>query len=384
MGARDRSRRDEVELREVDHLPAHSDGSTIQLSLILPAYNESDRMETGLKVLLTSIENGDLGPEQTEIIVVNDGSTDDTDAVADRVLVSFTNSTVIRLPQNCGKGAAIRSGVARARGATIAFMDVDMAVHPSQLPCLLAALKEADLAVGSRALPESKTECDSALRTVMGRSFTLIVRSMTHLPVRDTQCGFKAYRAPVARLLFHYSTIDRFAFDVEILTIARQLGFRAAEVPVHWCHKPDSRIRPLVDSALTVADLIRTKRGRQKVPNLNGIIIRGVQEVTSPAELARSVVGPVMPIIPWQDNELLVLLPLCDTAELVNAVTGLRGVMPGMEFRPVVLTPNQFGLIAPLLTEQSTSVARGPGMRSFTRGDGEESNATRSETEIAL
>jgi dolichyl-phosphate beta-glucosyltransferase len=385
MGARDRSGRNDVELIEVDRLPAFSEANTIQLSLVLPAYNECERIETGLEVLIASIERGELGPDETEIIVVDDGSTDDTAAMADRLLASFINSTVIRLPHNRGKGAAIRSGVARARGATIAFMDVDMAVHPSQLPLLLDALAEADVAVGSRALPDSKTECDSPLRIVMGRSFSLIVRSMTHLPLRDTQCGFKAYRAPVARLLFHCSTIDRFAFDVEIFTIARQLGFRLAEVPVNWCHKPDSRIRPLVDSTLMMADLIRTRRGRQKVPSLNGIVIGDVREVTSPADAARSVVGPIMPIIQLEDNEVLVLLPLCDTNDSESVIKTLREVMPRADVRPLSLTPSQFGRLAPLLiAEQSTAVSPAAQVHSVGLADDDGTNSTLAEIDIAL
>ena len=264
-------------------------------------------------------------------------------------------------------------------------MDVDMAVHPSQLPSLLAALEEADVAVGSRALPESKTECDSPLRIVMGRSFTLMVRSMTHLPLRDTQCGFKAYRAPVARLLFHCSTIDRFAFDVEILTIARQLGFRVAEVPVHWCHMPDSRIRPVVDSTLMIADLIRTRWGHQKVPSLQGIVIRDVREVTSPADAARSVVGPIMPIIPWQENEVLVLLPLCDTDESESVIRALRGMMPSGEVRRLSLTPSQFGRIAPLLfTEESRAGAPTAQIHAVGPADDDQTNSALGEIDIAL
>ena len=261
-----------------------------------------------------------------------------------------------------------------------------MAVHPSQLPSLLAALEEADVAVGSRALPESKTECDSPLRIVMGRSFTLIVRSMTHLPLRDTQCGFKAYRAPVARLLFHCCTIDRFAFDVEILTIARRLGFRVAEVPVHWCHKPDSRIRPLVDSTLMMADLIKTRRGHQKVPSLHGIVIRDMREVTSLADAARSVVGPIMPIVPLQDDEVLVLLPLCDTDESESVIRALRGIMPGAEVRRLALTPSQFGRIAPLLlAEQSTAIAPTAQIHYAVRlADDDGTNSTLGEIDIAL
>ena len=385
MGARDRSRRNDVELIEVGRLPAFWEANTIKLSLVLPAYNECERIETGLEVLIASIERGELGPDETEIIVVDDGSTDDTAAMADRLLASFTNSTVIRLPYNCGKGAAIRSGVARARGATIAFMDVDMAVHPSQLPSLLAALDEADVAVGSRALPESKTECDSPLRIAMGRSFTLLVRSMTHLPLRDTQCGFKAYRAPVARVLFHFSSIDRFAFDVEILTIPRQLGFRVTEVPVHWCHKPNSRIRPLVDSTVMMADLIRTRRGRQRVPTLNGIVIRDMRDVTSPADAARSVAGPIMPIIPLLDNDVLVLLPLCDAEESESVIRAIREIVPSAELRLLALTPSQFGRIVPLLVaEQLTAMARTAQIHSVGLAEDVGTNSILSETDIAL
>ena len=365
MGARDRSRRDGVELRGACQLPESPELRSIQLSIVLPAYNESDRIGTGLEVLMASIQRGELGRGEIEIIVVDDGSTDGTAAHADRILASFTNSTVIRLPQNCGKGAAIRTGVARARGATIAFMDVDMAVHPSQLPSLLAALDDADVAIGSRALPESKTECDSPLRILMGRSFTLIVRSVTHLPVNDTQCGFKAYRAPVARLLFHCSSIDRFAFDVEILTIARQLGFRVAEVPVHWSHKADSRIRPVVDSMSMLVDLVRTRWGGQNVTSVDGVLIRGVPELTS-VNVASAVVGPIVPIIPWRDDEVLVLLPLCDADQVEGVIKTLSKTMPSADIGLLSLNLSQLASIDPLLvSEQST----GPASDSATLGD---------------
>ena len=170
--------RGEVSVSEAGSALSDSRVGEIDLSIVLPAYNESARIRNGLEVLLASIERKELGWNTTEVIVVDDGSTDDTALQAESLLTSFKNSTVIRLPQNRGKGAAIRSGVGRARGATIVFMDVDMAVHPSQLPALLEALEDADVAIGSRALPESKTEYGSPLRILMGRSFARIVRAL--------------------------------------------------------------------------------------------------------------------------------------------------------------------------------------------------------------
>jgi len=324
-------------------------GSEVDLSIVLPAYNESGRIRAGLEVLLASIKRNELGRHTTEIIVVDDGSTDDTAVQAQRLLASFEHSTVVSLTHNRGKGAAVRCGVALARGATIAFMDVDMAVHPSQLPLLLDALDDADVAIGSRALPKSKTEYGSPLRIVMGRSFARLVRSFTRLPLRDTQCGFKAYRAPVARILFHCSTIDRFAFDVEILTIARQLGFRAAEVPVHWCHKADSRIRPLADSVLMMADLIKTTRGHQRSSDVKGAVIRGFPDVTAPVAAARLALGPTMPVVPWQGTGALVLLPLCATDESERIVGKLRKSMPTADVQLLSLTSAQLSAIDPLM-----------------------------------
>ena len=164
-----------------------------------------------------------------------------------------------------------------------------------------------------------------------------------------------------------------------------QLGFRVAEVPVHWCHMPDSRIRPFVDSTLMVADLIKTRRGHQKVPSLHGIVIRDMREVTSLADAARSVVGPIMPIVPWQDDEVLVLLPLCETDESESVIRALRGIMPGAEVRRLSLTPSQFGRIAPLLfAEESRAIAPAAQIHAVRLADDDETNSTPGEIDIAL
>jgi hypothetical protein len=170
-------------------------------------------------------------------------------------------------------------------------MDVDMSVHPSQLPSLVAALDDADVAIGSRSLSESETECDSVLRIVMGRSFARVVKILIDLHLRDTQCGFKAYLAPVARVLFHCATVDRFSFDVEVLAKARQLGLRITEVPVHWRHRTLSRVRPFKDPIVMVADVIKIRRGRRKVANIPGVVIRSLPGLTPPARTARWALG---------------------------------------------------------------------------------------------
>ena len=363
MGGSPSPARGYVELSTNGLALTYTESDSIELSIVLPAYNESGRIRKGLGILLASIECGELGTFSIEVLVVDDGSTDDTAAQAERLLSPFAHSSVIRLPKNVGKGAAIRAGVAQARGAIVAFMDVDMAVHPSQLPSLLTALEDADVAIGSRALPESKTQYGSPLRVVMGRSFTRIVRATTHLPLHDTQCGFKAYPAPVARLLFHCSTIDRFAFDVEILTIARQLGLRLAEVPVHWCHQPDSRIRPFVDSVPMVCDVIRTRRGLRGGVRLHGAVAQNVSKGTSAVEATHTALGPTMPVVSWEDGSALALFPLCGTSKSQCLIGKLQEAMPEASVRPLSLTLAQFVAIAPLLFARiGAPIAHAPAM----------------------
>ena len=201
------------------------------------------------------------------MLVIDDGSTDGTAATARSLLTHLPHHTVISLPSNQGKGAAVRTGVARARGGFTAYMDADMAIDPRAIPCL--GQRPADRRPGHRVprtLADSMVESTYAVRSVMGQLFNRLVTTGTGLGLRDTQCGFKAFRTPAARLLFHLVRIDRFAFDVEILARAQQLGLSIAEVPVQWRHVAGSTVHPLYDSVTMLSDVWRSRLGLIPTP----------------------------------------------------------------------------------------------------------------------
>lgn len=220
-----------------------------ELSIVIPAYNEEQQLGPSLARLVASI------PPGTEVIVVDDGSTDDTCKVAVEQLSAFPLGTVMRLPWNSGKGAAVRAGVALAQGCSIVFMDADLSTDLDDLPRLLAGLEEADVVVGSRSTAGSVVENCPPLRVVMGRTFNRLVRGITGIPSLDTQCGFKAFRANVAKLLFSLQRVEGFAFDVELFVLARRLGFRVLEVPVRWKAAEGSQVRKR-DPLLMLRDVV--------------------------------------------------------------------------------------------------------------------------------
>jgi glycosyltransferase involved in cell wall biosynthesis len=222
------------------------------LSIVIPAFNESNRLATTLATVSARVADVD-----TEIIVVDDGSADDTAAVARRLLADDPASRVIELPENRGKGAAVRAGVAAAAGRRVLFMDADLATDLAALDTILPALDDADIAIGSRAVPGAVVLNATRGRAVMGRVFNRMVRVLARLPVHDTQCGFKAFRGPVAKLLFGMSRIDGFAFDAEVLVCARALRMRIVELPVTWTAVEGSSVKPFSDSVATALQLAR-------------------------------------------------------------------------------------------------------------------------------
>ncbi len=308
----------------------------VALSVVIPAFNEETRLGATLERLLATLDHGLLDAEQTQVIVVDDGSSDSTAELARKALRPAPMSKVVRLPSNRGKGAAIRTGIQQADGASVAFMDADLSVDPEGLPALVAGLANAEVAMCSRALEESTVDCRSVRRTLMGRAFNWVARANTDLEYYDTQCGFKAFRAPAGRLLFHLATVDRFAFDVEVLLLARQLGMRVEEVPVSWRHREGSHIRPVRDPLSMVADVMRTRAGfsqRQPVPAIladppSSATTRSPDSSEFAVAAATAMVRCTDLVVPWESGAA-VLLPLTAPEELDVVRISLSNRLPG-------------------------------------------------------
>ncbi|WP_175084615.1 alpha-(1-_3)-arabinofuranosyltransferase domain-containing protein [Candidatus Frankia nodulisporulans] len=257
------------------------------VSIVVPAFNEAARLPRSLPVLVGALRRHHLA--DAEVIVVDDGSVDDTARLAARLLGDAPNRRVLRLPVNQGKGAAVRAGVAAATGDVIAFMDADLASDVDDLPRLLNALGNAEVALGSRRLANSAER--APVRRLGSWLFHLVVRLLVRLDVADTQCGFKAFRHAEAKLLFARTRLTGFAFDVEVLALARALGYRMAEVPVRWVEQPGGRFHALTHTPMMLVELTRVRRhvrraGREMLTAASAIR-------TSPAP-ARSFV-PVAP-----------------------------------------------------------------------------------------
>lgn len=238
-----------------------------RLSIVIPAYNEAGRIG---KTLGEARSYLDQTPQQAEIIVVDDGSSDDTVAVAEQHARDDARIRIIRLPHNRGKGAAVRAGMLSAEGERTLFMDADLATPMAELAKLEHALDAgADIAIGSRSLRGSNLLVrQHPAREAMGRTFNLLVKAAGLSGIQDTQCGFKLFTRAAAQQLFGEARIDRFAFDVELLLLARG-RFRVVEVPVAWRHVAESRVSPLRDASRMAWDLARLrldialrKRGR--------------------------------------------------------------------------------------------------------------------------
>jgi glycosyltransferase involved in cell wall biosynthesis len=222
------------------------------LTIVIPAYNEAARLPETLARL-----DAYFAGREPEIVVVDDGSTDGTTELARRGVPGRTPPTLITFPENRGKGAAVRAGVAASTGETVLSMDADLATDIADLDEFLKLLEDYDVAVGSRAVPGATVHNTTRLRTVMGRTFNGMVRILTRLEVHDSQCGYKAFRGDAGRLVFSLSTVDGFAFDPEVLMIARALGMSMTEVPVDWTAVEGSSVRPLRDSLVTGLTLLR-------------------------------------------------------------------------------------------------------------------------------
>lgn len=235
------------------------------ISVVIPAYNEEKRIKGSLSETCTCLENSGMN---YEIIVVDDGSSDGTSRLLESVSTDFPKMRLVRYEKNRGKGHALRTGVLVTKGERVLVMDADLSTPIEELPKLMAHLSDGgfEIAIGSRALALSDIiRKQPWWRREMGKTFNRIVKVLVIGDFRDTQCGFKLFKGKVARELFGEATIDRFAYDVEILARAKKKGYGIKEVPIRWINSPDSRVDPLKDSLRMMADLLRIRSRVGKV-----------------------------------------------------------------------------------------------------------------------
>jgi dolichyl-phosphate beta-glucosyltransferase len=234
------------------------------LSLVIPAYNEAQRLPPYLASIRAYLDRA--YPGAYEVLVVDDGSTDGLIEIVGRVAAGWPPLRCIRHEKNRGKGAAVRSGMLAARGALLLFADADGATPIEEEARLAAAIRAgADLAVGSRLLSDAEHRCWRPwFRRLAGRMFAAVVRRLMHLSVRDTQCGFKMFRRGPGQDIFSSATEPRFLFDLEVLTLAQRLGCRIVEIPINWTEVPGGQFSLLREFPRVLVDLLRLRRRLKK------------------------------------------------------------------------------------------------------------------------
>ncbi len=227
-------------------------------SLVIPAYNESNRIRPTLDEILRYI-----GAQcwDAEVLVVDDGSRDDTADIVREYSREHPQVQLVQNPGNRGKGYSVRNGMLRARGDICLFTDADLSSPIAEAKKLFDAIRQgADIAIGSRWLEaELQTERQPIYRQLFGRIFNLLLRVVLGLRFKDTQCGFKAFRREAAQRIFPLQRIARWGFDPELLYLGRRMGLQTVEIPVVWAHCEGTRLHPFRDGARMFADVVRIR-----------------------------------------------------------------------------------------------------------------------------
>jgi dolichyl-phosphate beta-glucosyltransferase len=253
---------------------------TPTLSIIVPAYNEANRLGTSLKAIFDYLRQS---YPNSEVIVVDDGSTDNTARIAEESFQAAGefSARLIRIEPNRGKGFAVRTGLLAAKAPVALFSDADLSTPISETPKLVSAIEQddCDLVFGSRALDRSLIGVHQPWRREQGgRVFNLIVRLATGLGFMDTQCGFKAFRMSTCRPVIEAAVIDRFSFDVELIYVAHLAGLSLKEIPVRWDHNDGSKVNVLRDSWRMFNEVQRIRARRSSYLKA----IRGQQGIINP------------------------------------------------------------------------------------------------------
>lgn len=272
-------------------------------SFVIPAYNEAARLPNSLRQLKSFVDERRLS---CEVVVVNDGSADDTAAVVRAWTVEWPVVRLIDEPHR-GKGGAVKAGIMAATGRYVALADADFAMPAVEFARFTPALLERyPVVIGSREGPGAQRFNEPMYRHVMGRIFNKLTQ-VTLLPgIQDTQCGFKVLQRDVAQTLCQLQTIDGWGFDVELLVIARLNGYEIAEEPIPWTYMAGSRVNPIRDTVTMVRDILRIRRNRRQglyalnapAPDVNGaaaeqrVVVGMVADMVEPHELCSGAAVP--------------------------------------------------------------------------------------------
>jgi len=227
-------------------------------SIVIPAYNERSRIGGTLEQVLDHLREQKW---DAEIVVVNDGSRDETAKLVSEFAQEHPQVRLIENPGNQGKGYAVRNGMLNARGQVLLFTDADLSSPISEATKLFAALdKGADVAIGSRWMdPSLQFQRQSIKRQIMSRAFNIFTRTLLTFPYHDTQCGFKAFTRGAAEKIFPLQRVYRWGFDAEVIYLAHHLKFKVAEVPVAWGHDERSKIHPWRDGFYMGIDTLKVR-----------------------------------------------------------------------------------------------------------------------------
>jgi dolichyl-phosphate beta-glucosyltransferase len=230
-------------------------------TLIIPAWNEERRMPASLERVAAFVESQS---HPIEVVVVDDGSQDRTAAIVEDFARKHNFIRLIRNPHG-GKGAAIKTGVSQGRGQYLVLSDTDLSVPIEEMNKFLPPVLDGyDVAIASREAPGAERINEPYYRHLMGRVYNLLVRLAAVPGIQDTQCGFKAFRREVACEVFPLQTIEGWGFDVEVLFIARRLGYKIVEIPVRWYYGRESKVRPVKDTLCMVGDLLQVRRNARR------------------------------------------------------------------------------------------------------------------------
>lgn len=292
---------------------------TFSTSLVIPAYNESLRLAAGFERLRPVLE--EMNPDQIEVVVVDDGSSDDTMQVAHRVFGHLPHVLFVQQPQNRGKGAAVRLGISVASAPLVITTDADLSIRPVHLPEFVLALRDSPLVPGSRE-HDTTDGYDTFVRTLAGRVFNRLVRHYTGTRLRDTQCGCKGFQLGPARILGLLGFYDRFVYDAEMLYLAEQLGFAIRPIPVTWDDIAGSTVHVARDSIQMIRDLRSLKHRKYENPVVELPASVDVHDVDAAARASR-----VQGLVIARAENALVVLPRDAAVAGVGIASALGGTL---------------------------------------------------------